>query len=104
MSLIDILINLLVFSGIVFPSQANPTIRPRDVPDFVFPGDAPYGVPTRDLSSVLTCPDGNPTSADSKPVLLVHGTTSTGNESWGFGYVPALKAQGFTPCYIDLRA
>ena len=74
----------------------------QTAPDYAFPGDPPYGVDTGTLSGVLNCPRGTPTSADSKPVLLVHGTGSTGDESWGFGYVPALAAAGFTPCYITL--
>ncbi|KAI9670541.1 MAG: hypothetical protein M1831_005761 [Alyxoria varia] len=74
----------------------------RQAQDFAFPGDPSYGVETAELSKVLKCPEGNPSSADDNPVLLVHGTGSTGEESWGSGYVPALKAKGFTPCYIDL--
>lgn len=81
---------------------ASPILRQRDVQSYVFSGDAPYGVDATSLASILTCPYGNPTST-SKPILLVHGTGSTGNETWGFGYAPALKAKGYTPCWIDLR-
>lgn len=42
-----------------------------------------------------------PTSAIHS-VLLVHGTGSTGIESWGDGYIPALIAHGYNPCYVDL--
>ena len=93
------LIRLILLSSVTY---ASPLLPRQSASTYVFPGDAPYDVSTAELSSVLTCPKGNPT-ANSKPVLLVHGTASTGNESFGFGYVPALAAQGFTPCYIDLR-
>lgn len=77
-------------------------IGPRSVPDFVFPGDAPFSVDAATLAAALTCPNGNPT-ASAPPVLLVHGTTSTGAETWGAGYVPALAANGYTACYVTLR-
>ena len=71
-------------------------------PSYIFPGDAPYGIPTSNLSSILTCPYGPPNAA-SEAVLLVHGTGSTGQESYGDGYVPALHANGYVPCYVTLR-
>lgn len=50
------------------------------LPLFIYSGDAPCGVPSSNLSSILTCPNGYP-DASSKPVLLIHGTGSTGEES-----------------------
>ncbi|KAI9728642.1 MAG: hypothetical protein M1828_002748 [Chrysothrix sp. TS-e1954] len=82
------------------PSYTSPIV-PRQAADYIFSGDAPYGIDTTTLSSVLTCPNGNPSST-TKAVLLVHGTGSTGSESWGQGYIPALTSAGYTPCYIDL--
>lgn len=95
MSVIDLL--LLIFS---VHSLASPILR-RTTPSFVFGGDAPYTVDPTTLAAALTCPNGNPTSA-SPAVLLVHGTGSTGEETWGQGYVPALLAQGYTACYVTL--
>ncbi len=37
-----------------------------------------------------------------RPVLLVHGTGSTGAESWGWNYLRALPAIGRPACTIDL--
>ena len=99
---LTILACLDIASALTLPSVTTLNSR-QDVPPYAFPGDPAYGVDLPDLSKVLTCPNGNPSSASSKPVLLVHGTGSTGNETWGLGYVPALTAAGFTPCYIDLR-
>jgi len=31
------------------------------------------------------------------------GTATTGNATWGEGYVPALLDNGYTACYITLR-
>lgn len=63
--------------------------------------DAPYSVDTNTLAAALTCPYGNPT-ASAPPVLLVHGTGSTGQETWGDGYAPALRDNGYTACYFTL--
>ncbi|KAK4505859.1 hypothetical protein PRZ48_003824 [Zasmidium cellare] len=89
---------LLLFLSV--HTLASPVIK-RDAPDFTFEGDAPFTVSASDLAASLTCPNGNPT-ADSPPVLLVHGTATTGDESWGDGYIPALLANGYTGCYITI--
>jgi triacylglycerol lipase len=73
----------------------------RAAPSYVFAGDAPFSVAAGTLAAALTCPGGNPTAA-APPVLLVHGTATTGDQSWGKGYVPALRAEGYTPCYVTL--
>ncbi|KAI7216630.1 hypothetical protein KC333_g4724 [Hortaea werneckii] len=80
---------------------ASSQIVKRQVPTFVFEGDAPFSVDAEILASALTCPNGYPTSS-SPPVLLVHGTSSTGEETWSNGYVPALKEKGYTACYVTL--
>ena len=94
MSVIDLL--FLIFS---VHSLASPILRRS--PSFTFDGDAPYTVDIYRLAAALTCPNGNPTKS-SPPVLLVHGTGSTGEETWGDGYVPALLAKGYTACYVTL--
>jgi triacylglycerol lipase len=78
---------LLAFS---VHSLAAPTSK-RASQSLVYPGDAPYTVDTATLAKALTCPNGNPTE-DAPPVLLVHGTGSTGEQSWGDGYVPVRKS------------
>jgi triacylglycerol lipase len=87
-------LSLLAIAG------ASPIAR-RAAPAYVFDGDAPFSVDAETLASALTCPRGNPTSA-APPVLLVHGTATTGNQTWSAGYVPALAANGYTPCYVTL--
>ena len=96
MSPLDVL--LLLFS---LRALASP-LSIRSVPSFVFDGDAPFSVDAGTLAASLTCPNGHPTSS-SPPVLLVHGTSTTGEETWANGYVPALLANGFTACYVTLR-
>ncbi|KAK0312140.1 hypothetical protein LTR91_002494 [Friedmanniomyces endolithicus] len=81
-------------------SLASP-IAKRQVPSFVFNGDAPFTVDSETLAAALTCPNGVPTQV-APPVLLVHGTGTTGQETWGEGYVPALSANGYTACYVTL--
>ena len=81
---------LLIFS---VHSLAAPILK--RTPSFVFPGDAPYTVSAATLAAALTCPFGNPTNS-TPPVLLVHGTGSTGSESWGEGYVPVSRRH--QPC------
>ncbi|KAK4554118.1 hypothetical protein LTR86_008959 [Recurvomyces mirabilis] len=80
---------------------ASPITRRDAAPSFLINGDAPFTVDAAILAASLTCPNGNP-SSKSPPVLLVHGTSTTGAESWGQGYVPALAANGYTACYLTL--
>ncbi|KAL7421652.1 hypothetical protein Q5752_003421 [Cryptotrichosporon argae] len=47
-------------------------------------GDAPYSLSCSDLESVITFPNGNQGKAGGI-VFLVHGTGSTGEETWGSG-------------------
>ena len=82
--------------------SASPIAR-QAAPTYKFNGDAPFTVASQTLAAALTCPRGNPTAAK-PPVLLVHGTVSTGASSWEKGYVPALSANGYTPCYVTLPA
>lgn len=85
MSVLDLL--LLVFSFLSFSLATTPHVLRRGPASFAFDGDAPYTVSTATLAAALTCPNGNPTKSN-PPVLLVHGTGSTGEETWGDGYVP----------------
>ncbi|KAI6795966.1 hypothetical protein KC361_g4706 [Hortaea werneckii] len=94
-------IRFLALSLICVKFVASSQFAKRQAPAFVFEGDAPFSVDAETLASALTCPNGSPT-ASSPPILLVHGTSTTGEETWGDGYVPALKEKGFTACYVTL--
>jgi poly(hydroxyalkanoate) depolymerase family esterase len=61
----------------------------------------PYSVTVSNLRSGLRCPKTFPTRGRS-PVLLVHGTTVTADESWGWNYVKALPAAGFDVCTVQM--
>jgi len=82
-------------------NQAAP-LSIRDLPSFVFDGDAFFNDTAQTMISTLFCPYGDITSA-SNPILLVHGTGSNGHEAWNQSFAPALHADGFDPCYLDLR-
>ncbi|KAI7173778.1 hypothetical protein D0869_14004 [Hortaea werneckii] len=99
MSIIRVLTFCLSLSCV--RSAASSQINKRQAPAFVFEGDARFSVDAKILASALTCPNGYPTSS-SPPVLLVHGTSTTGEETWSNGYVPALKDKGYTACYVTL--
>ncbi len=66
--------------------------------------DPAYRFPTATMQAAITCPSGIK-KAKGGIVLLVHGTGSTGPESWGSGpYVeilPKLDA-GYDVCWINL--
>lgn len=87
-------------SLLLAPSLAAPLATTPDL--FSVEGDPPYNASTVDMQNSLVCPNGIPT-ANENPVLLVHGTGSTGDESWGLGYVPALLKAGYKACYLNLR-
>ncbi len=61
--------------------------------------DAPYSASMASLRAALSCPDG---FAHRRPVLLVHGTGSTGAESWGRTYLAPLQLQGFDVCTVTI--
>lgn len=52
-------------------------------------------------ASALQC-SGPLAGAVEDPVLLVHGTGSTGPESWGGSFYPALQASGRVVCMVSL--
>jgi triacylglycerol lipase len=60
----------------------------------------PLTVEASQLDQALHC-YGDVANAARNPVILLHGTTSTGVESWRSGYVPALAAAGFPACTLD---
>jgi pimeloyl-ACP methyl ester carboxylesterase len=56
--------------------------------------------PEPTLRAALHC--GDLTQGGGAPVLLVHSTTSTAEESWSWGYARELPRQGHPACAIDL--
>ncbi|MEU2506578.1 alpha/beta fold hydrolase [Streptomyces sp. NPDC007863] len=57
--------------------------------------------PIATFDAALHCPSSF-AHPDREPVLLVHGTSSTADESWGWGYAPALRDAGYDVCTVDL--
>jgi triacylglycerol lipase len=64
------------------------------------PGPA-YSVQQAKLRGALHCPRSFATRSR-PPVLLVHGTTLTDEENWGWTYAKALPAAGFDVCTVQL--
>lgn len=64
------------------------------------PPDAPFTISAAQAEALITCPTGF-TGAKNGVVFLVHGTGSTGSESWANGpYVKFLPSYGFDVCWI----
>lgn len=61
----------------------------------------PLVTPVTVLDAALQCGPGLD-SAPGTPVLLVHGTSSTPEESWGFGYAKVLPTLGHPVCTVRL--
>lgn len=61
----------------------------------------PLSVPRATLAAALHC-RGRIRHADRNPVLLVHGTTQTAAESWGWNYLRVLPRLGYGVCGVDL--
>ncbi|MFI1829287.1 esterase/lipase family protein [Streptomyces sp. NPDC020412] len=63
----------------------------------------PLDTPPDRLAAALDCPSDFPRS-QREPVLLVHGTGVDAALNWGWNYAPALRAQGYDVCTVDLPA
>jgi len=61
----------------------------------------PLQTPVTQLAAAFKCPNGihNP---HRRPVLLVHGTSVTAEENWGWTYVPALAQAGYDVCTVEM--
>ncbi|MFE5914290.1 esterase/lipase family protein [Streptomyces wedmorensis] len=77
----------------VLPGTTSPAAAAVDGP--------PLNTPVSVLDAALSCP-GTFLHPDREPVLLVHGTSSTYDETWEWGYSPALRDAGYDVCGVDL--
>ncbi|MEV6108359.1 alpha/beta fold hydrolase [Streptomyces sp. NPDC051940] len=57
--------------------------------------------PAATLNAALSC-SANLANATRTPVLLIHGTSSTPQESWSWGYQRALGMEGYPVCTVTL--
>ena len=62
--------------------------------------DPALSVPADAAAAALRCPV--PVRAGRSPVLLVHGTFTTAEESWSWGYGRALPRLGYDTCTVAL--
>src|ERR1700746_2620137 len=65
------------------------------------PGPA-LTVPESDLAAAAWCDPTLLPGTNRQAVLLIHGTGSTPDEAWGWGYQKALTADGFAVCTVTL--
>ena len=65
------------------------------------PGPALTAAPEAELRAAVECSDA-PAGSPRDPVLLVHGTFTTPQESWVPGYRKVLPDLGFQACTVDL--
>lgn len=70
------------------------------VPSASASGDPEYSVPLADLRGSVGCTEF--VHLDREPVLLVHGTSTTPEESWSWNYIESLPLQGFDVCWVRL--
>jgi triacylglycerol lipase len=77
----------LLLAGLVAPGSA----APRD------PGPR-LETPRAVLDDAVRCPD----RLTRKTVLLVHGTSVTADENWGWSYARALPHAGFDVCTVEM--
>ena len=63
--------------------------------------DPPLGVPAARLAAALSCPT-RPDRSAREPVLLVHGTGLTADESWAWNYEKSLPLLGWRYCAVTL--
>ena len=61
----------------------------------------PLTVPEPELAAALSCPVAF-THADHPPVLLVHGTAITPEQSWAWNYAKVLPGLGYDVCTVRL--
>jgi pimeloyl-ACP methyl ester carboxylesterase len=70
-------------------------------PALADPGPA-LTVPQALLAAAVWCDPAVSPSSGKQAVLLIHGTGSTPDEAWGWGYMNALPADGFGVCTVTL--
>ncbi|CDR88135.1 probable Lipase B precursor [Sporisorium scitamineum] len=62
--------------------------------------DPAFTLSQSQLSSVLTCQSGSP-SSQTNPILLVPGTGTTGPQSFDSNWIPLSTSLGYSPCWIS---
>ena len=67
-----------------------------------WPGAAGYSVPVATLDAALECKTPIDGSGRAQPVLLVHGTGFSREQSFSWNYWRALPRDGFEVCWVQL--
>ena len=80
---------------------ARPVAAAGAVDDGARPGDPALSVNPAAVHAAMTC-RGPLGGGGREPVLLVHGTFTTGGENFGWNYLPELAARGYRACTVDL--
>lgn len=62
--------------------------------------DPAFTLPDSTLAAGLICQTGSP-SSQTKPILLVPGTGTTGPQSFDSNWIPLSSQLGFSPCWVS---
>ncbi|KAJ1019397.1 hypothetical protein NDA16_004514 [Ustilago loliicola] len=62
--------------------------------------DPAFSTPKSVLDVGLTCKNGSP-SSQTKPILLVPGTGTTGEQSFDSNWIPLSSNLGYSPCWVS---
>lgn len=65
-------------------------------------GAAQYSISTAKLDRAFACKETLSGDGKGDPVLLVHGTTVTREQNWGWNYWDALTDRGYDVCWVQL--
>lgn len=77
---------LLISSSFSFAAESGPLLT----------------IPEDELAAAAWCDPSVAPGSNKQTVLLIHGTGSTPDESWGWGYQNALPKDGFAVCTVTL--
>lgn len=76
--------------GSLDPAASTPAAGPQ------------LSVASADVDAAMRCTAATGTPVQAAPVLLIHGTGLTADESWAGNYAKTLPALGYNTCEIDL--
>jgi len=85
--------------AVVATTPATAVAAPVD--DGSRPGDPTLSIDPAAVQAAMTC-RGPADGGNREPVLLVHGTSMTGLQAFGWNYLPELAARGYRVCTVDL--
>jgi hypothetical protein len=90
---------VLLVAGALSAIAATTVVPAAALAAAASPADPPWSVPEASLAAGLVCPTAF-THPEHEPVLLVHGTFTSGPEQYGWNYELLLPERGFDVCVV----